>query len=347
MSGERVWLAVSLDVEEEGLFCGRYARRHVSTANTAALDRLTPLCRAGVRPTLFCAHSVFRDPASCAVLARMRDECGAEIGAHLHHWNTPPLSLTDDGASLPDWETSVPAACLSPELFAAKLETLLEAGRAALGERPVSFRMGRWDLHAPHWESLARAGVTTDASVRPLHCGKSACAGPDHFDAPSSPYWVAAGGYRVFELPLTVTPLRPWLPGLLRRLPDRPGLALRAGFSHWGALALLPVYHPLWLMRLVTSLYVSRGGRLLSLTWHSSELQPGATPHLPDAAAVDRLLRNISAWLEWLRATYDVRCGTMDELRRELGPGAPVAGPGIGDWTAPARLASPPGASHA
>ena len=100
---ETLYLAVSLDVEEEGLFGGRYARRAPRVTNTAQLSRLAPLLERGVRPTLFCAHSVLADPASRAILARLRDASGAEIGAHLHHWNTPPLRL--DGHASRIWRT--------------------------------------------------------------------------------------------------------------------------------------------------------------------------------------------------------------------------------------------------
>ena len=37
-------------------------------------------------------------------------------------------------------------------------------------------------------------------------------------------------------------------------------------------------------------------------------------------------------WLNWLHRNYSVRSLTMDELRRELGPTAPVL-TGSGDWT--------------
>lgn len=146
--------------------------------------------------------------------------------------------------------------------------------------------MGRWDLHRQHWPLLAAAGILCDASVRPLHCASSPLQRADHFDAPADPYWVAAGSSKIFEVPLTVTPLMPHLPALLRTLPDPTGKKMRAGLKKWGALALLPVYHPLWAMCAVTKLFAARGGQVLSLTWHSSEMMPGGTPHLPDAAAV-------------------------------------------------------------
>lgn len=156
---ETLYLVVSLDVEEEGLFGGRYARRAPRVTNTAQLSRLAPLLERGVRPTLFCAHSVLTDPASRAILARLRDMSGAEIGAHLHHWNTPPLDLDSHAggqSDMADVTNSVPAASVPAALMAAKLGTLFRVGEDFQGAPLTSFRMGRWDLHRAHWPLLAR-----------------------------------------------------------------------------------------------------------------------------------------------------------------------------------------------
>ncbi len=334
-------VVLSLDVEEEGLFGGRYACRAPGVRNTAALTRLAPLLERGVRPTLFCAHSVFADADSRRVLARLRDVHGAEIGAHLHHWNTPPL--TPEAAAAPGGMLArVPAAAVPDGCMAAKLATLFRAGADFQGAPLTSFRMGRWDLHAPLWPLLEEQGVRCDASVRPLHCGKpaSANADPDQFDAPADPSWVGEGTTRLLELPLTVTPLFPWLPRLARALPGGAGAALRASLRHWGALALLPVQHPLPLLRLTTLLHAARGGRVLSLTWHSSELFPGGAPHMPDEASVRRFMEKMLAYLDWLDATFAVRFLTLEELRRaaEHGDFRPGSAPaGAGDWTRPPK----------
>ena len=340
---ETLYLVVSLDVEEEGLFGGRYARRAPRVTNTAQLSRLAPLLERGVRPTLFCAHSVLTDPASRAILARLRDMSGAEIGAHLHHWNTPPLDLDSHAggqSDMADVTNSVPAASVPAALMAAKLGTLFRVGEDFQGAPLTSFRMGRWDLHRAHWPLLARAGVLCDASVRPLHCAKTGAdgvaAGPDHFNAPSDPYWVPVEGKHIFEVPLTITPLLRPLPKMLRALPDGPdswGRAVRASLRHWGALALLPVEHPLWAMRAVTSLFAARGGRVLSLTWHSSEMLPGASPNVPDQAAADALLQKIYGYLRWLKENFKVRGVTAAQLHAEAGTlDFPQRPAGRGDW---------------
>jgi hypothetical protein len=318
-------LALAIDVEEEGLFGGRYDTRSPGTTNTACLVRLAPLLERGLRPTLFCAHSVLADNASRRDIASVAD--AGEIGLHLHHWNTPPLA-----GGTPDTLSAVPTTGLSADLLAAKLASLMDTAADFLGRRPTSFRMGRWDMRTHHWAPLARAGILCDASIRPLHAGITDIDGPDHFTAPRTPYWInVPKASPIFEVPLTVTPICP--PAVDRLVPATLRRQFRSGLRTWGALALLPVYHPLWLMKLATVLHIARNGKVLSLTWHSSEMCPGATPQLPTAEAVDRFMDKMVAYVDWLRNTWPIRCLTMDEVRLALGAASPTpAPPHSCDW---------------
>ena len=324
-----LWLAASLDVEEEGLFGGRYVCRAPSVRNTAFLSRLAPLLERGLRPTLFCTHCALTDAPTQAMLARLRDRHGAEIAAHLHFWNTPPLA---DG---PDVLSRVPAAALEQGAFRAKLRQLLDAGAAFQGEALRSFRMGRWDLHRHHWPVLAEQGITCDASVRPLHGPAADARGlrlrPDHFSAPPTPYLVRTACGDILEVPLSVTPLLRRLPALLGRLPSALRRPAVGSFSRWGALALLPVEHPLRVMQYMTRRFVAACGRILSLTWHSSEMMPGGAPHIPDEAAARRLLDKISRWLDWLESRRPVVYLSMRDVPERCAPRP--APPLEGDWT--------------
>lgn len=346
--GPELFLVASLDVEEEGLFGGRYARRAPSVANTARLAQLEPLCAEGLRPTLFCAHSVLTDPASCAMLARLRDRFGAEIGAHLHHWNTPPLTVESvapadaptsaeyavdappDPAENADVAESVPAAGVPLPLMAAKLARLFKAGRDFQGAPLTSFRMGRWDLKSVVRPLLAEAGISVDSSVCPLRAFKD---GADHFLAPPDPYWVEdAPGCRLLEAPITQIPLWPAAARLWHGLAAR-NHALLDSFHFWGALSANPVWHGSRIMRLAARSHVSRGGKVLSLFWHSSEMLPGASPHVPDEAAAAALLEKIRAYLQWLKESFDVRGVTAAQLY-EQAPALNFSSrpAGKGDW---------------
>lgn len=177
-----------------------------------------------------------------------------------------------------------------------------------------------------------------DASVRPLHAGycPTRPSPPDHFMAPREPYGVQVGTQHIWEVPLTTTPLVWGLPQLANALYSAchgktsgaqgaegggfAGMAtmgagaLRASVQKWGALTLLPIYQPLWMLKLCTLAHVWAGGRTLSLTWHSSEMMPQGAPHMPTQAAVDAFIHKIHLYIEWLRVMWPVEAMTMAEL---------------------------------
>lgn len=325
-------VVVSLDVEEEGLFSGSYASSGCGVRNVALLPRLAPLTRElGFPLTLFCAHTVFADSGARTVLARMRDELGAEIGAHLHHWSTPPLGAEYAAQHSPD-HAPVRTDRLPRALLRRRLRSLLDAGRDFQSAPLTSFRMGRWDLKSVVRPLLAEEGITLDSSVCPLRAFRD---GPDHFLAPADPYWAPCApedepGRCLLEAPITQIPLWPPLAPLWHRL--APGRRLDA-FHFWGALSANPVWHSQQIMRMATRLHVGRGGKVLSLFWHSSEMLPGASPHVPDEAAATALYRKIYAFLRWLRTKFDARGLTAAQLRQEA-PALdfPTRPSGPGDW---------------
>lgn len=313
-------VVVSLDVEEEGLFSGHYRTSDCSVSNVQLLRNLAPLsCEVGFPLTLLCAHTVFNDGPSCEVLEYMQRVAGAEIGAHLHHWSTPPLTEAEKAGGPPTRSHR-----MDGDLLRQRLRTLLEAGRRFQGAPLTSFRMGRWDLRASVRPFLAEQGILVDSSVCPLRAfdaGKNGqiADGPDHFLAPSDPYWVPmpSDTPTLLEVPITQVPWHPWLArAWYKALAGRPALD---NFKFWGALSPNPVWHGEHVMRMATRLHVARGGRVLSLFWHSSEMLPGASPNIPDQKAADNLLAKIRRYLLWLRKNYDVRGVTLSSLHGEQG----------------------------
>ena len=321
-----IYVIISLDVEEEGLFRGAYARRVGGVRNVAWLRGLEPLLARGVKPTLFCAHSVFTDKSAWPVLEDLRDHHGAEIGAHLHFWNTPPLPPG------PDVLHAVPACELDQGLFAAKLESLFTAGRDFQGADIRAFRMGRWDMHKKHWPLLLETGVTADSSVRPLFAAKAPRKGADHFNATHAPYRVEQGGKSLLEVPLTVVPVSRLAARLHKDLPAPLGKQARFYMRYWNTLSLLPVYYRLPFLKLATRLALADSD-VLMMTWHSSEMMPGGAPHIADDKAIGAMLARVGAWTDWLSRHWDVRFVTLSELaaQRKEQDLQPVAA-GAGDW---------------
>ncbi|MDR3358316.1 MAG: hypothetical protein LBN96_05615 [Desulfovibrio sp.] len=322
--GAPLYVIVSLDVEEEGLFSGRYPAAGCGVRNVALLPRLAPFTRKlGFPLTLFCTYTVFDNADARRVLAFMRDACGAEIAAHLHHWSTPPLRSA--GA-----ETKIPERthCLRDSLLRRRLDNLLTAGRRFQGAPLTSFRMGRWDLKSTLRPLLGEFGITLDSSVCPLRAFRD---GADHFLAPADPYWVDDAGRDLLESPVTQITPAPWLARLWHQHVRQP--ALLDSFHCWGAVSANPVWHSEGIMRLAARLHVLRGGRVLHLFWHSSEMLPGASPNVPDQAASRALFKKIRSFLRWLKENFTVCAVTAAQLRGAAAslnfPGRP---PDSGDW---------------
>lgn len=317
-----MFVCLSVDVEEEGLFSGRYAARAEGLRNVARLERLAFVSEEfGVPLTLLGTWPVYSDAGCAAILRRWQDARGAELGCHLHPWNTPPL---DDPAA----QAWTPSEAMPEELLDAKLAALAAACAQVSGHAPTSFRMGRFDLGPKVLGLLPRHGLRVDSSIVPCcFCA----ARPQSFLSPCDPYPLAEG---LWEVPLTMQPLSHGLRALAWRaagmLGPGAGTALLRRFHVLGAAGTMPVWQPLASIKLGARLHLARGGRVVQLFLHSSELMPGGSPELPDEAAVERLVARIRAFLLWLREHARERGGlrggglrgvTLGQLPGLLSPG--------------------------
>lgn len=304
---ELLRVIISLDVEEEGLFSGKYEQRNPTVRNVSFLRQLKPLSLEYNFPlTLLCSHAVFTDNNACRTLEEMRDETGAEIGAHLHHWNTPPLA----GNAL---EESPPTRThkLDPDILGERLKTLLEAGRNFQGAQLTSFRMGRWDLKAQILPILAEQGITVDSSICPLRSFRE---GADHFLAPADPWWhVMANGTKILEAPITQIPIFPTLARLWHKI-WRKNPSFLDSFHFFGALSANPLWHSAIVMRQAVARHVARGGKVLNLFLHSSELMPGASPHVPNPEAARDIVNKLLSFCAHLKDNYPCAGITMNQL---------------------------------
>ena len=79
-------------------------------------------------------------------------------------------------------------------------------------------------------------------------------------------------------------------------------------------MSIQPVWHSLAAMKLAANLHARRGGRVLVLFLHSSELLPGANPRLPGQADVDRMLGKLRGFLGWLSGKYGLEGIRLQDL---------------------------------
>ncbi len=292
-------LVVTIDVEEEGLFNGTYASDSVTASNVAGLERLDSMFRGlGIRPTLLVSYQAAEDPAHRDLIAELSGKWDGEIGAHLHHWNTPPI------VPLPQPDP-VPSELIPEEILAAKLDNLLGRLRE-MGGNPVSFRMGRFNLGPKMLGIISGHGISVDSSVAPM---RSYYGGPAHLSAPTDPYFpdpenpCKPGESKILEVPLTIVPILPKLGKFLAGLEAAAYLPRKA--TSWfamnmGSLPAQPFLTGLRRLKAAVKLHRLRGGRVVTLFFHSSELVRGFSPQNKTEADVDGFLLRLERFLSWL-----------------------------------------------
>jgi len=315
-------LLVGIDTEGDNQWdaAARTAQRF---ENIYALPRLHALfARHGIRPTYVVTYPVARDAASADVLRALKRGGDCEIGAHHHVWETPPFTPAD--VARHDYAANLPL----PQ-FEAQLASLTEAIHEAVGERPVSYRSGRFGFSAAHVPALEKLGYRIESSVAPLFY-EAHKRGPDFVDAPLHPYFLAydsatrPGTSAVLEIPVSAA--------LNRRVPKSlQYLYARAPrpYTTKRVLRKLGVAHVRWLrpsyssfqdmMNLARDL-ASSGEPVLNLLFHSSEAIVGGSPYNRTeadlAAFCDRLERFFDFARTELRATSATFTEFADEYTR-------------------------------
>lgn len=318
-------VVVSVDTEEDNWYRTRHG---VATENILEIPRLGAfLDRMGVRPTYFTTYQVAMAPAAVQTL---RDVCAggtAEIGAHLHPWNTPPL--TEAFVPRNSMMKNLPGA-----LQLAKIQRLTGGLEDAFGVTPRVFRAGRYGLGSETVEALLCCGYEVDSSVSPFINLESTDDGPNYVGAPLDVYRLGSGGDvrrprasgELIELPLSYGfsrgPFRFWDPTrrLLERAPFRwlhvAGLADRAGIVK--RLVLSPELASVADMLTLSRRLLEHGVRHLHVSWHSPSLKAGLSPFAATAADVARLYASLAAYFDGLSRLTNVKFATVSEAAELL-----------------------------
>jgi hypothetical protein len=260
----------------------------------------------------------------------MREVCRGgrgELAAHLHPWNTPPLT-----------EAFVPRNSmlknLPAELQLAKLQHLTAALEEAFEFPPTAFRAGRYGFGRDTVAALLRCGYRTDCSVSPSINLEAVDDGPSFVGAPITPYHLApdrdvrlpAPQGELLEIPMSYgfsrAPFSFWDPTrrLFEAAPCRwfhlAGLAARTGLLK--RIALSPEQASASDMLTLSRRLLEEGARHLQLFWHSPSLKPGLSPYTATAADVARLYASVEEYIERLSQLTPLTFVTVSEAAAVL-----------------------------
>jgi hypothetical protein len=281
---------------------------------------------------------VATDARSVDVLGEIKSRGNAEIGAHCHAWNNPPI----DEAAEP--ETQYFLNELRDDVQHAKLSGLTEAIETSFGERPTTFRAGRFGANAATMRSLRELGYHVDSSVTPGITWRKTPGkpggegGPDWIEAPLVPYRMdetdprRPGPGPLFEIPVTVVRSRRMPAGVERTLAGfgPTGLVSRiAGKAGLGNLLWFrPTFHSVGEMVGAARGAVERGAPVLNMMLHSSEVMPGGSPYIRTKEEATAFLARTEKVLEIVQREMNAVPRTLAECGRILDrdAGGPVDG---------------------
>ena len=312
---------VTIDTEEEGLWSGNYTSE-ATVNNIAAIPRFQSLCdQFSIRPTYLVTTPVAESPDAVKTLRLIQDDGRCEVGAHVHPWNSPPI--TSEVSEVRD-----SFLCnLSTETQRAKLVNLTDVIERNFGQRPVSFRAGRYGMNAVGISILRDLGYRVDSSVLPRADYRKEN-GPDFRSANCKPYFpsqdnvlVSSADSTLLEVPVTagfthryfkvaghlrrqamLTPLRQLrVVGML----DRTGIATKVKLS--------PEQASLSQMKRLAKAVINRGVPVLVLMFHSSSLLPGCSPYVKTEQDLVRFLERLAAFFVFVRDELSLESISLGE----------------------------------
>ncbi|MBM3777402.1 MAG: WalW protein [Acidimicrobiia bacterium] len=308
-------LFVVIDTEEEFDWQAPFSRERVSVRHLRQIEQVQAIFdRHQVRPTYVVDYPVASQPDGYEPLGEIARAGRATIGTHVHPWVTPPFEEPVSTAN--SFLCNLPAP-----LQRAKMEATMAAVEAHMGVRPTVFKAGRYALGAEtvHW--IEELGFEVDQSIMP-HYDFSAQRGPSYLRFTAEPFLF--GPRRLLALPCSCDVIgmagrsaaslrhrasayeRFHVPGLLARLRIADRLVLSPeGFS----LAEMK--------RLATHL-VRRGTRILTLTLHSTSIEPGHTPYVRSHADQQAFLARLEAFLRYFFRTLGGVTTTPEAFRDTL-----------------------------
>ena len=284
----------------------------VTTKNARHLPRFQALCeRYGLKPTYLTNYEMATDLAFAEFAADAQKRGAAEIGMHLHAWNSPPAhALTDKDY----WHQ--PYLYEYPEnIIRAKIRAMTNTIEERFG-RPVSHRAGRWAMTPTYARALIDEGYTIDCSVTPGASWRRYPGAPwgrggsDYTRYPTDAYFLnlddlsCPGRSPLLEVPMTTRTRRNFL---LRYIP--PAL----GESRVVTAALDRVAPVRWLrprrgklselLALVADIHAQHGD-YAEFMLHSSELMPGGSPYFPRASDIDELYGDLERLFSFVAGRF-------------------------------------------
>jgi hypothetical protein len=273
--------------------------------------------RYDIKPTYLMNNVVMEDPGSVELMNNLPGKF--ELGTHLHP------EFIDPGKEFFDYagKSARRNSCFyPPEIEREKLVNITRLFERSFGQKPSSFRAGRFSAGPETIRSLWELGYKVDTSVTPhIKWNDATRERPvDFLNAPEQPYFIKDGTITspevkkegILQVPVTI--------GLLKRNPIQELAASGLGFRrkiNWNRRVWLrPAFSRFEDMKalidLFTRRYHDREAVVFNMMFHNVEVLPGLSPYTLSQEACDHYLRELERFFAFCNMNDITSIGLSD-----------------------------------
>ncbi len=310
IENEHSYIIVSIDVEED--MPNWQIEDETTVRNLQGIPRLQELFdKYGIRPTYLLNYPYATNKEAIDYFKSIQDRC--EIGAHMHPWNTPPLS---EGEST---RIEYPSN-LTYEQQYEKIKSVTDALTGAFGKAPTSYRSGKFGMNEDTLDILSRLGYLVDSSVSPMVSWEEGN-GPSFFNYRSRPFWWNNAGAVLLEVPITIG-LNRKVPEILEKLYLRiprytrlRGLLSREYLNIIDLFWLYPAVSSAEEMMLLVDVMIDKSINVLNVFFHSSEIKAGESIYTKTEEELQEYFNRLDKLFDYAINTKKVKSVTLSEYR--------------------------------
>lgn len=294
---------ITIDTEGDNLW---QKDGNLTTENARYLPRFQSLCeKYGFKPVYLTNYEMAIDPFYIEFARDVIARNTAEIGMHLHAWNSPPLvALTDD-----DWHYKPYLIEYSDEVMKQKIGFMTKLLEDTFQTKMISHRAGRWAFDERYAALLIEHGYQVDCSVTPKVDWRGAKGAPQgtggtnyrHF--PTQSYFmdvknIAREGHSsLLQVPMSIQYKHSAFLNAIKSGYDKLRGKSRSPSVHW----LRPMGGNVATMQQVVEQTLADGSDYVEYMLHSSEYMPGGSPTFKTQADIEQLYRELEALFSWLQ----------------------------------------------
>lgn len=294
---------ITIDTEGDNLW---QKDNNLTTENARYLPRFQALCeRYGFKPVYLTNYEMAIDPFYVEFAKDVIARDTAEVGMHLHAWNSPPLiELTDD-----DWHHKPYLIEYSDNVMKQKIGFMTKLLEDTFQTKMISHRAGRWAFDERYAALLIEHGYQVDCSVTPKVDWRGARGAPDgkggtdyrHF--PTHSYFMDVrnisheGHSSLLQVPMSIQYKHSAFLNTLKTGYDKLRGKTRSPSVHW----LRPMGGNLATMQQVVEQTLADGSDYVEYMLHSSEYMPGGSPTFKTDEDIELLYQDLEELFIWLQ----------------------------------------------